>query len=253
MNTPVNTPAAAALSAAVAASTTTAFVAYSKTKELAPATLALFLEYVKDAPNWNGSPLVNGNVGSGLADVGRLSHMKMLGLVVTERSYNSADGSGKTHSWIGFTQAGADLAKANGVELSKDSIMTAESLKKHLEVRKSEAKAKADALRTEEQAKKDAVKAAAKATKDAAKAKAKTAADAKREFDKRAKEAAKTTTKPATVSPEVATAETAEKPKLPSLKAMMTPPKPAGAKKETVKAVTMAAESAVTEALKTEA
>lgn len=47
-------------------------------------TLARFLEYARDAPNWGGMPLVGGNVGGDAADNGYLTAMKKQGLIRTQ-------------------------------------------------------------------------------------------------------------------------------------------------------------------------
>jgi hypothetical protein len=61
--------------------------------------------------------LVNGNVGYGLGDIGRLSHMKMAGLVTTQKSYEKINGKMMHHSWVEFTEKGVALAKSHGVEV----------------------------------------------------------------------------------------------------------------------------------------
>ena len=71
--------------------------------------LALFLEYARDAGNWGGTPLVGGNVGGSKEDRGNLTQLKKAGLVVTEIS----DG----HTWIMFTQAGRNLANEHGIKI----------------------------------------------------------------------------------------------------------------------------------------
>jgi len=69
--------------------------------------LALFLDYARDAGNWSGNPLVGGNVGGTKEDRGNLTQLKRAGLIKTFRS----DG----HDWIEFTPAGIALAKEHGV------------------------------------------------------------------------------------------------------------------------------------------
>lgn len=90
---------------------------YAKVTELKPTTLALFLEYAKDAGNWSGTPLVNGNVGSGFGDIGRLSHMKMAGLVTTSKTREKINEKMMNHSWVEFTDSGVELAAKNGIKI----------------------------------------------------------------------------------------------------------------------------------------
>lgn len=70
--------------------------------------LALFIEYAKDAGNWSGTPLVGGNVGGSAEDRGNLTQLKQAGLI---RTWN--DGG----IWIAFTDAGKALAKDHGLSL----------------------------------------------------------------------------------------------------------------------------------------
>ena len=76
---------------------------------LTPASLALFLEYAKDARNWSGTPLVGGNVGGSKQDRGNLTQMKRAGLIVT--SYEEGC------TWLDFTAAGKALAADHGVDV----------------------------------------------------------------------------------------------------------------------------------------
>jgi len=69
----------------------------------------LFLAYAEDAGNWNGMPLVGGNVGGSKADAGALVHLKKQGLLTTSVS----DGL----SWISFTDKGREFALENGVTI----------------------------------------------------------------------------------------------------------------------------------------
>jgi hypothetical protein len=71
--------------------------------------LALFLEYARDAGNWSGTPLVGGNVGGSKEDRGNLTQLKKAGLIVTELS----DG----HVWLMFTRSGRDLASDHGIKI----------------------------------------------------------------------------------------------------------------------------------------
>lgn len=69
--------------------------------------LALFLAYAHDAGNWNGTPLVGGNVGDSKEDRGNLTQLKRAGLVTTFES----DGE----MWVEFTATGKALATQHGV------------------------------------------------------------------------------------------------------------------------------------------
>ena len=71
---------------------------------------ALFLEYASDAGNWNGSPLVGGNVGGSKEDRGNLTQLKRAKLITTF--------SDEGCLWIVFTQTGKAFAAENGVDLS---------------------------------------------------------------------------------------------------------------------------------------
>jgi hypothetical protein len=71
--------------------------------------LALFLEYARDAGNWSDTPLVGGNVGGSKEDRGNLTQLKKAGLIVTELS----DGC----TWLMFTRAGRDLASDHGIKI----------------------------------------------------------------------------------------------------------------------------------------
>jgi hypothetical protein len=71
--------------------------------------LALFLLYAKDAGNWNGTPLVEGNVSvlGPRGDRGLLAHIKKAGLATTFE----ADGE----LWLEFTEKGITFAAEHGV------------------------------------------------------------------------------------------------------------------------------------------
>ena len=69
--------------------------------------LALFLEYAEDASNWNGMPLVGGNVSSGPAERGNLTQLKVAGLIETFKE--------EGHIWLDFTDAGKALAAEHGI------------------------------------------------------------------------------------------------------------------------------------------
>ncbi len=71
--------------------------------------LEVFLMYAKDAGNWNGTPLVGGNVGGSKEERGNLTQLKQAGLIRTEQE--SGD------SWVVFTDAGKTLAAQHGVTI----------------------------------------------------------------------------------------------------------------------------------------
>lgn len=73
--------------------------------------LALFLEYARDAGNWSGTPLVGGNVGGSKEDRGNLTQLKKAGLVVTE--FDSHD----KNTWLMFTRSGRDLASDHDIKI----------------------------------------------------------------------------------------------------------------------------------------
>lgn len=80
------------------------------TMEITERSLALFIEYAKDAPNWSGTPLVSGNVGGSAEDRGNLTQLKRAGLITTFKEYGD--------TWINFTDAGRDLAAEHGITIA---------------------------------------------------------------------------------------------------------------------------------------
>ena len=69
----------------------------------------LFIEYAKDANNWNGTPLVGGNVGGSVEDRGNLTQLKQAGLITTAKE--------EGHIWLFFTDAGVAYAAQHGIAL----------------------------------------------------------------------------------------------------------------------------------------
>ena len=69
----------------------------------------LFLAFARDAGNWSGMPCVGGNVGGSKEDRGNITQLKKAGLITT-----FAD-EGQT--WVLFTKAGIEFAKAAGVDM----------------------------------------------------------------------------------------------------------------------------------------
>lgn len=74
--------------------------------------LALFLAYARDAGNWNGNPLVGGNVGGSKEDRGNLTQLKQAGLLTTEKDWED-----RSLAWVSFTDAGRALAASHGVTI----------------------------------------------------------------------------------------------------------------------------------------
>lgn len=72
--------------------------------------LNLFLEYARDAANWNGTPLIGGNVGGTAADRGNLTQLKQAGLITT---FSDRPGD----HFIEFTTAGQALAAEHGIKI----------------------------------------------------------------------------------------------------------------------------------------
>ena len=71
--------------------------------------LEVFLAYAKDAGNWNGTPLVGGNVGGGKEERGNLTQLKQKGLIETFKDEGLV--------WVKFTDAGKAFALEHGVEI----------------------------------------------------------------------------------------------------------------------------------------
>lgn len=83
------------------------FIAKLNAKDLTSRSRELFIEYVKDSPNWNGAPCVGCNVGGSKEDRGNLTHLKRAGLIVIERANGQA--------WIYFTSKGKTFAEELGL------------------------------------------------------------------------------------------------------------------------------------------
>ena len=82
-------------------------------KQITDTSLALFLAYAADAGNWNGTPLIGGNVGGTNQQRGNLAQLKMAGLIETER-----DADNPHCAWIYFTPEGVALAAEHGIALA---------------------------------------------------------------------------------------------------------------------------------------
>jgi hypothetical protein len=77
--------------------------------DITETSLKVFLAYADDADNWNGTPLVGGNVGGDKAERGNLTQLKKAGLITT--------GIEEGHTWLFFTDAGKALAAKHGIKL----------------------------------------------------------------------------------------------------------------------------------------
>jgi hypothetical protein len=69
----------------------------------------VFSAYARDAGNWNGMPLVGGNVGGSKAERGNLTQLKKAGLITTEVDEGC--------TWIIFTAEGRQFAADMGIEI----------------------------------------------------------------------------------------------------------------------------------------
>lgn len=80
--------------------------------EITDESMRVFKMYAKDARNWNGSPLVGGNVGGSKEERGNLTQLKKAGLITTFE-YE------KGFVFIIFTAKGEEYAKSLGIDLSQ--------------------------------------------------------------------------------------------------------------------------------------
>jgi len=81
-------------------------------EELTKDTKALFVEYIEDAGNWSGRPLVGGNIESSMKNNGHLTDLKKKGLITTfEHEFNR----GQFETFIEWTQKGIDYARTIGL------------------------------------------------------------------------------------------------------------------------------------------
>lgn len=79
------------------------------TPDITQQSLDLFLAFARDAGNWNGTPLVGGNVRSSKEHCGNLTQLKKAGLIETFVE------EGRT--WLAFTEAGKKLAKDHKISI----------------------------------------------------------------------------------------------------------------------------------------
>lgn len=63
----------------------------------------VFFNYLEDAPNWSGAPLVGGNVGGSKEERGNLTQLKMVGLIKTQVD--------EGHTWVYFTPLGIERGR----------------------------------------------------------------------------------------------------------------------------------------------
>jgi len=87
----------------------TALAGDSKMTNITETSLAVFLAYANDADNWNGQPLVGGNVGGSKEERGNITQLKQAGLITTEIDEGC--------TWIQFTEAGKAFAAGHGINL----------------------------------------------------------------------------------------------------------------------------------------
>lgn len=80
---------------------------------LTPASHELFMQFADDAGNWNGMPLVNGNVIVDAQLRGNLTDLVKKGLVTVD-----TDEDDKSCQWLSFTDEGKAYSAAYGVDLS---------------------------------------------------------------------------------------------------------------------------------------
>ena len=73
----------------------------------------LFLELAKDAPNWGGTPLVNGNVQVDGQRAGNLTDLQNKGLISVFNHHQDGD----PDNWVEFTALGKELAGERGFEI----------------------------------------------------------------------------------------------------------------------------------------
>jgi hypothetical protein len=69
----------------------------------------LFIAYARDACNWNGEPLVGGNLGGTKEDRGNLTQLKREGLITTQLD--------EGNTWLQFTVLGKQYAAELGITL----------------------------------------------------------------------------------------------------------------------------------------
>jgi len=83
---------------------------YEQKTELTPTSHELFMDFAKDAGNWSGTPLVDGNVAMDSQLRGNLSDLVKKGFITVFKN--------EGNSWVDFTEAGKAYAAEHGVDLS---------------------------------------------------------------------------------------------------------------------------------------
>jgi hypothetical protein len=78
-------------------------------KMITETSLQVFIAYAKDACNWNGQPLVGGNVGGSKEERGNITQLKKAGLITTEID--------EGNTWLQFTAAGKTFALEHGITI----------------------------------------------------------------------------------------------------------------------------------------
>ena len=69
----------------------------------------LFIDLAKDACNWSGQPMLDGNVRTDAALRGNITQLKIAGLIETIRDRNE--------TWVDFTDQGVALAETIGISI----------------------------------------------------------------------------------------------------------------------------------------
>jgi hypothetical protein len=76
-------------------------------KDLSEKCLSLFIAYAQDAGNWDGLPVIGGNINSTLENNGYLGDLVKKGYIETEWF--------ESGQFIRFTNKGKELAEENGI------------------------------------------------------------------------------------------------------------------------------------------
>ncbi len=72
--------------------------------------LDTFLKYAKDAGNWSGTPMLDGDK----SENGNLTQLKQAGLIETNKDYDN-----HRVTWVDFTDAGLKLALEHGIDIAQ--------------------------------------------------------------------------------------------------------------------------------------
>ena len=72
--------------------------------------LNVFLKYAKDAGNWSGMPMIDGDK----SENGNLTQLKQAGLIKTIK-----DSDDSSVTWLDFTEDGDKLALENGINIDQ--------------------------------------------------------------------------------------------------------------------------------------